>query len=148
MIGVDLLSWKNIECTVVISPKEDTASAVVPEEGSIRIDNANKNIFCFSKPSANTFIPRPPTQIINMTRFEIFSPAHWKASAGRPVCCNLPLPQGQGAGGSAVLASWRQQAWDTSRHCYPVRAPRVGGESGQTEFLISPPFYDQSVRNL
>jgi len=30
VIGVDLLSWKNIECTVVISPKEDTASAVVP----------------------------------------------------------------------------------------------------------------------
>lgn len=65
VIGVDLLSWKNIECTVVISPKEDTASAVVPEEGSIRIDNANKNIFCFSNPSAKTFIPKPPTQIIN-----------------------------------------------------------------------------------
>ena len=60
MIGVYLLSWKNIECTVVISPKEDTATTVVPEENRLRLsDKANKNIFCFSKLSANTFIPRP-----------------------------------------------------------------------------------------
>jgi len=30
VIGVNLLSWKHIECTVIVSPKEDTSSAVMP----------------------------------------------------------------------------------------------------------------------
>ena len=30
VIRIYLLSWKHIECTVVVSPKENTATAVVP----------------------------------------------------------------------------------------------------------------------
>ena len=32
VIRIYLLSWKHIECTVVVSPKENTAPAVVPDE--------------------------------------------------------------------------------------------------------------------
>ena len=31
MIRIYLLSWKNIECTVIVSSKENTSSAVVPD---------------------------------------------------------------------------------------------------------------------
>ena len=41
VIRIYLLSWKHIECTVVVSPKENTATAVVPNGNSTLVSNGN-----------------------------------------------------------------------------------------------------------
>ena len=47
VIRIYLLSWKHIECTVVVSPKENTATAVVPNGNSTLVSNGNRDQLVF-----------------------------------------------------------------------------------------------------